>query len=134
MMAGAFASTGAAGAAAGLDVVVTNVRNDKGMVRVAVCSEAEFLKPTCVHTGHAPARAGEVVVHVANVPPGRWAAQAFHDENGSGVIERSLLGLPSKGLGFSNDARMMFGPPSFKSAAFELSAAGGRIQFSLRYF
>jgi uncharacterized protein (DUF2141 family) len=120
--------------AAGLDVIVADVRNDRGTVRVAVCTEAEFLQPTCAHIGHAPARAGDVLVHIDGIPPGVWAAQAYHDENDNHVIDRNILGIPKEGLGFSNDARMMFGPPSFAAAAFQLSAAGGSIRFSLRYF
>ena len=120
--------------AASLDVVVADVRNDKGIVRVAVCTEAEFLQPTCGHIGRAPAHQGEVVVHLDDVPPGVWAAQAYHDENENGAIDRNLLGIPTEGIGFSNDAKMMFGPPSFASAAFQLTPAGGRVRFSLRYY
>lgn len=120
--------------AAGLDVVVGNVSNDKGTIRVAVCSKAEFLKPTCAHVGHAPARPGEVVVHIDDVPAGIWAAQAFHDENDNHAIDRNIVGIPTEGLGFSNDAKMMFGPPAFADAAFQLSPAGGRIHLSLKYY
>jgi uncharacterized protein (DUF2141 family) len=120
--------------AATLEVVVAGVRNNTGDIRVAVCSEQAFLKPTCEHVGHAPASAGEVVVRIPNVPSGVWAAQAFHDENRNGVIDKNLFGIPTEGLGFSNDAKIMFGPPDFAAAAFQLAPAGGRIRFALRYF
>ena len=124
-----------AGAAqsATLEVVVGGIRNDRGDIRVAVCSEATFLKPTCEHVGHVAAQSGEVTVRI-EVPPGTWAAQAFHDENRNGIIDRNFFGIPTEGLGFSNDARFNFGPPSFAAAAFQLGPAGGRIHFSLRYF
>ena len=130
----------AAGAASGpalgatVEVVVGGVRSDKGDVRVAVCSEAEFLQPHCTHVGHVPARAGEVTVRIEGVPPGVYAAQAFQDENGNGVIDRNFFGIPTEGLGFSNDVRFNFGPPRFAAAAFRLGPEGGRIRFSLRYF
>ena len=119
--------------AATLEVIVANVRNDRGDIRVAVCSEATFLKPTCEHVGRVPARPGEVALRI-EVPPGTWAAQAFHDENRNGEIDRNYFGIPTEGLGFSNDARFNFGPPAFAAAAFQLGPAGGRIRFSLRYF
>lgn len=119
--------------AATLDVVVAGVRNAQGAVRVAICSEAQFLQPVCPHVGAVPARPGEVTVRIDNVPPGVWAAQAFHDEDGDGKIGTNLLGIPTEGLGFSNDARLLFGPPRFGDAAFQLAPAGGRIRFSLRY-
>ena len=119
--------------AATVEVVVTGVRNDHGDVRVAICSRPRFLQPDCEHVGQAPARRGEVVVRIDNVPPGTWAAQAFHDEDRDGKIGTNLLGLPTEGLGFSNDARFRFGPPSFDDAAFRLSPAGGRVRVPLRY-
>ncbi len=118
----------------GLDVVVGNVRSAKGNVRVAVCDKATFLQETCAYRGHAPARPGEVIVHIAGVPPGAYAAQAFHDENGNGKIDRTFFGIPREGIGFSNDAPMRFGPPSFADAMFSVGAGGGRIAFALRYF
>ena len=124
-----------AGSAAGatLEVVVTGVRNGEGDVRVAVCAQADFLKESCPYVAHVAARAGEVSLRL-EVPPGVWAAQAFHDENRNGIIDRNLFGIPKEGLGFSNDAPFRFGPPSFADAAFQLAAPGGRIRLSLRYF
>ena len=38
---------------------------------------------------------------VPNVPPGTYAAQAFHDEDDNGKLDRTLLGLPKEAMGFS---------------------------------
>ena len=120
-------------AAATLDITVAGIRNAQGDIRVAVCSVDTFLKPTCEHVAHTPAKAGEVTLQIV-VPPGTWAAQAFHDENRNGKIDTNILGIPTEGLGFSNDAPFRFGPPAFPDAAFQLAPAGGRIRFTLRYF
>ena len=119
--------------AATLEVMVEGVRNARGDIRVAVCSERTFLEATCEHVGHAPAHAGVVTVRVDGVTPGVWAAQAFQDENGDRKINRNVFGLPTEGIGFSNNARFRFGPPRFGDAAFRLGPAGGVIRFSLRY-
>ena len=119
-------------AAATLQVEVTGVRNGHGLVRVAVCTEAEFLKE-CAHVGQVQAVAGSVIVRVEGIKPGIWAVQAFHDENANGKIDLNFLGIPTEGLGFSNDARFMFGPPRFGDAAIRLSGGGGRISLPLRY-
>jgi uncharacterized protein (DUF2141 family) len=115
-------------------VTVTGVRNSHGHVRVAICSKADFLKPHCAYTGNAPAATGDVLVIVENVPPGIYAAQAFHDEKDTGRIDRTLLGLPEQGMGFSNNARMFFGPPRFSAAQFVVAENTVKITFSLRYF
>jgi len=119
--------------AATLEVVVANVRNAKGHVRVAACTQQNFLKEFCQYNGNATARAGETVVRL-EVPPGTWAVQAYLDENDNEQVDRNFVGIPTEGLGFSNDAPFRFGPPSYGDAAFQLGAGGGRIWLSLRYF
>lgn len=117
-----------------LDVVVQGVRNDRGIVLVAVCPEAQFLRDSCAYRGRAPARKGELVVRVEGVPPGLYAAQAYHSEDGSGRLRRTFLGFPRDGIGFSRDAAFHYGPPSFTSAAFRVAPEGGRVVLRLRYY
>ena len=120
--------------AATLDVTVTNVRSAAGHVLIAVCDQSTFLQPTCRYHARAPAAAGSVTVRLDDVPPGVYAAQAYQDENDNGKLDRNFLGIPTEGMGFSNDAPMKFGPPAFPAAAFTLRASGGQITFVLRYF
>jgi len=119
--------------AAKLEIVVANVRSGKGHVRVAACSPETFLKDSCQWNGEIKAAPGEVMVTL-EVPPGVWAVQAYQDEDGSGKVTRNFLGIPTEGLGFSNDALFRFGPPKFADAAFRLEPGGGRIRLTLRYF
>ena len=105
-----------------------------GHVLVAVCARDEFLQPTCRHIARAPAALGAVTVRIAGVPPGTYAAQAYQDENDNGKLDRTLFGIPKEGLGFSNDAPMRFGPPSFADAAFTVGPSGASLAFTIRYF
>jgi uncharacterized protein (DUF2141 family) len=117
-----------------LEVAVTGLKDSAGTVRVAVCTRTEFLQPRCGHDASAPARAGTTVVQVPNVPPGVYAVQAYQDSNNNGRIDRNFFGLPTEGIGFSNDAPMRFGPPRFDDAAVQVGPRGGRISFALRFF
>ncbi len=119
--------------AATVHVMVRNVHNDHGHVLVAVCARADFLRPHCPWQGSAPARLGEVRVDVAGVPPGVYAAEAFHDENDNGRLDRSFFGLPEEGMGFSRDAPMRFGPPDFGEAAFTV-AGEAAATITLKYY
>ena len=121
-------------AAETLQVVVANLRPGRGEILVTVCPKPLFLKESCPYHGRAAARGTEAMVTVTDIPPGIYAVQAFQDEDGSGRIPRSFLGMPKVGIGFSNDARFRFGPPSFNEAAIQIGPAGGRIKLSLRYF
>lgn len=116
-----------------IQVAVTGVRLAKGSVHVDVCDQATFLKD-CRWSGSAPAVQGTTVVIVRNVPPGRYGAQAFHDKNGNGEIDRGWFGIPLEGVGFSNDAPIRMAPPRFEEAAFRHDGSDQRISLKLRYF
>ncbi len=120
--------------AATVRVTVTGIRNDHGHVVVAICTRAEFLHPSCAYNARAAAHPGQLTLSITGVPAGTYAAQAFHDENDNGTIDRNFLGLPEEGMGFSHDAPMHFGPPQFDIAAFTLGTADAVLSFKLRYF
>lgn len=117
-----------------LTVDVGNVRLAKGVVHIDVCPEAKFLKDDCPWSGNARAKLGDTRVTVANLPAGRYAVQAFLDENGNGKVDRALFGIPKEGVGFSNDAKIRLGPPKFAEAAFAFDGNARTIRFNLRYF
>jgi len=104
------------------------------MVRVAVCPRDKFLADACPYTASAPAHAGTTRVVVENVPPGDYAAQGFHDENGNDEIDRGLFGIPKEGVGFSRDARIAMSPPKWADAVFSHGGKAQAITFRLRYF
>lgn len=116
-----------------VQVRVLGVSSDAGIVRVAVCPQADFLKPTCPYRGRAPARRGTVLVSVAGVPPGIYAVQAHHDANNDGRINRNFFGLPTEGIGVSRAAPMRFGPPRFADAAVSISGALVTLDITLRF-
>lgn len=109
-------SAAVAAHAASVEVHVTGTAGGKGKVSVAVCDRERFLKQ-CVYSASVPARDGETLVTIRDVPPGMWAVLAYQDENENGQLDRNLIGIPSEDYGFSRDARGRFGPPSFDDAA-----------------
>ena len=113
------ACAAAAAQAATVEVHVTAVTAGKGSIKVAVCDREHFLKQ-CAHTASMPAREGENVIAVPNVPKGTWAVLVYQDENGNGKLDRNFMGIPSENYGFSRDAAGKFGPPGFEDAAIEV--------------
>lgn len=117
-----------------LTVAVAGVRGEQGAIRVAVCTEQEFLKPRCALVVSADASPGTVTVVLPDVTPGVYAVQAYHDVNGNKTIDRSFLGIPNEGVGFSNGAPMVFGPPSFADAAVRVEGGSAATIVPLTYF
>ena len=47
-----------------------------------------------------------------------YAVSVVYDEDGNGKLNTGFLGIPSDPVGFSNNAKGTFGPPSFYKASF----------------
>ncbi len=112
-----------------LTVRVVGVRNDAGVVRVAVCKATERFPDGCELAGEAGAAEGLVLVHFPAVEEGAYAAAAFHDENGNGQLDMyEGRRVPSEGVAFSNDAFGSSGVPSFDKARFEFNGSDQRLR------
>jgi uncharacterized protein (DUF2141 family) len=120
--------------AALVEIAVTGVAEARGHVHVELCTRDTFLKETCPFQGSAPANVGATLVRIAGVPPGEYAAQAFHDESDAGVVHQNALGIPSEAIGFSNDApiHVLRRGPIFTEAAFQVEHGVERITLKLR--
>lgn len=115
-----------------LTVVVTNVRNNHGVVHVDLCRETEFLKD-CALSAEAKAITGTTTVVIHNVSPGIYGIQATQDENNNKKVDRGFFGIPKEGVGFSNDAPISFGPPKWKAAMFAVGAGDKTVTLKMRY-
>ena len=107
--------------AADLAVEVHDVRSVDGRLYVAVHSpESKSTFPAvtgAVATLRPQAQVGALRLVLRDLPPGRYAVAAFHDENDNGELDSNLLGVPSEGYGFANDPDATFGPPDFEAAS-----------------
>ena len=120
--------------AAELTVTVGNIRSDSGIIRLSFyTSPAEWPDKSGNDYGKVvPAKRGQVVLHF-DLPPGVYAINGFHDENGNGEFDTNFLGIPEEGYIFSNDARPVLSAPSFDSAAFRLPPQGAAIIMHVKY-
>lgn len=69
----------------------------------------------------------------SNLGPGRYAAVAFHDENGNGKLDKNFLGVPTEPYGFSKNAQGFLGPPTFDAAAMALGDGNQAVRIALVY-
>lgn len=118
-----------------LDVEVHSLRSSEGLVHLCMTSKPDHF-PECeddasAYTATVPA-AATVKLRFTNLKPGRYAIALLHDENGNGKVDKTLM-LPREGFGFSRDAKIRMGPPSFQSAAFELDSAHEKQRITMRY-
>lgn len=114
---------------------VTGLRSARGQVLACLTARPKSF-PQCDDDPEAKSvtiTAGEnVELDFGAVPAGRYAISLFHDENGNGRMDKRLM-IPREGYGFSRDAPVRLGPPSFASAAFIVGAEGQHQTIRMRY-
>jgi uncharacterized protein (DUF2141 family) len=121
-------------AASTVQITVHGVRNNRGHIRIGICRKNEFLSEACRYHAVVPARAGDVMVSIADVPPGQYGVAAYQDEDDSGKLKRNFFGMPKEDLGFSRDPSLRFGPPSFAQSAIPIGNENARIALTLHHF
>jgi uncharacterized protein (DUF2141 family) len=113
--------------AAGIQVVVSGLRNDHGRVGCGIFYGPEGFPRDRAREFRAMyvlISGGLAVCDFTNVPAGAYAATVLHDENEDGKMDFNWIGMPTKGYGFSNNARATLMAPSFAAASFTYSGAG----------
>ncbi len=116
-------------------VRIEGLRSHKGQVLACLTAQAGAF-PDCRHDAAArklavPA-ADAVELDFGRIGPGTYAISLLHDENGNGHADMVLM-IPREGFGFSRNAPVSFGPPSFAKAAFPVNDAPVRETIRMRY-
>ena len=123
--------------AADLSIEVRGVRSADGRVYVAVHgpeSKDTFPSGDDIVSGlREPAQIGTLHFVVNDLPAGRYAVNAFHDENDNGELDTNLVGIPSEGYGFANDPSTTFGPADFEEAAVTVGETSGVAVLTMSY-
>jgi len=105
-----------------------------GELSAGLFLEANFPKPGKQLIGTAVrVNANEMSIIFKDVPPGKYGVVAFQDIDANKELKKNLLGFPKEPIGFSNDARIKMGPPSFSDAAIQVEAGKTiTVQITLR--
>ena len=106
--------------------IVVHVRNvaPQGTIRLGLYTEESYPDDAAAPVASAdlPARAGETVIELQNIPPGTYAIETYQDLNNNGRMDTSLIGVPKEPYGFSRDARPHLSKPRFDSVKFAVFA------------
>lgn len=106
-----------------VSIEVMNLKSNRGFVLVSLYNNVkDFPKDANKAIGKSKASIenGKAIVTFNNLPAGKYAAAILHDENNNLKMDFNILGMPKEGYGFSNDAKGLFGPPSFERASFNV--------------
>jgi uncharacterized protein (DUF2141 family) len=120
-----------------LTITITDCRTDKGHILVSLFKTADgFPDNPAKSFQHRQVQISNknAVAEFAPLPDGDYAISVLHDENDDQKMNKTWLGLPKEGYGFSNNVMGALGPPSFSKASFTITVKTNKtIAIRLRY-
>ncbi|MGI9126890.1 MAG: DUF2141 domain-containing protein [Roseomonas sp.] len=132
------AATASASSGGRIEAAVSGVSNAQGMGGCALFASAvvfplESDKPGVRIMRVEPA-GGAALCVFDNVPTGTYAMAVVHDTNGNGQADTNFLGVPTEGVGVSNNLMPRMSVPTFEANKFSVTAGQTtRLAISLRY-
>jgi uncharacterized protein (DUF2141 family) len=108
-----------------INVAVSGIKDSNGSIRCGLFNSAStFPKDGQEVQGvEAPIANGQATCTFNNVAPGVYAVAYFKAAPGQTKMKTGMFGMPQDPYGFSRNATIGMGPPSFNAAAY--SYAGG---------
>jgi uncharacterized protein (DUF2141 family) len=119
-----------------LAVQVSSMNSARGEVAITVygADPRKFLAPRGKLLRVRPKTATPTTQACFNLPgPGTYAVAIYHDANANEDFDRSMIGMPTEGFGFSNDAPTRFGLPAFDAVKFTVKPGANLMRIKLRY-
>jgi len=118
-------------------VRIDGLKNQKGQVCLNVFStskgfpnnDKQAIKAKCVK-----ATKNSITVDFPDLKAGNYAVAVIHDVNRDNTLNRNALSIPTEGFGFSNNPRILTGPPKFGESAVFVAGSNTDIQVQLQYF
>jgi uncharacterized protein (DUF2141 family) len=119
-----------------LNLRIEGLRNSKGLLNVALYPDdaRQFLaKGGTIKNNRFDATAPVTRACIFVPKPGVYAIAVYHDEDSSRKLNRSGLGLPTEGFGFSNNPATVAGLPAFRSVRLNVPKTGLTTYIRMRY-
>lgn len=104
-----------------LEVNISGFDSNDGKVKIGLYnSDSSFLQTT-FKNAIATIENKKATVTFTDLPKGDYAISLYHDENGNGVLDRNMFGIPSEDYAASNNAKGNMGPPKYTDAKFTVT-------------
>ena len=119
-----------------LNVTVEGLRNSHGPIAVTLYADnsRKFLvRHGSIYVGRAAAQANSMRTCIFVPQPGIYVLALYHDENGNQKFDRTGIGLPAEGYGFSNNPSTLAVLPSFRSVRLAVPHTGLATRVHMKY-
>lgn len=119
-----------------LNVNVEGVRSGNGLIAITLYADnpRKFLvKKGSLYVGRVNATQGTTHGCIFVPNPGVYVIAIYHDENGNMKFDRSGIGFPEEGFGFTNNPATLAGLPSFRSVRLNVPRTGLSTTIRMKY-
>ncbi|HEX6768724.1 MAG TPA: DUF2141 domain-containing protein [Candidatus Binatia bacterium] len=121
------------GGTATLTVKITGLLSEKGQVKLAMFNSAEsWLGDHPKYKTTIDVNSQSVSWKLGDIPYGDYGIAVFHDENKNGKMDKNFLGIPQEAYGFSNNTRVVFGPPSWDKSKFVVNGPTTEVSIEVK--
>ncbi len=106
-----------------LTVHVSNIKEKKGKMIVSIFNNLnDYLKEGKEYCKKIIVVKDSIVKFTfKKLPKGAYAVALFHDVNEDGKCNKTLIGIPKEGFGFSKNKKPFIGAPSFDDVKIDLN-------------
>jgi uncharacterized protein (DUF2141 family) len=119
-----------------INVVAEGLRSNNGLLAITLYEDkpSKFLAHHgSLYVGRVDAVAGATRSCIFVPRPGVYALALYHDENANQKFDRTGIGFPAEGYGFSNNPATLAGLPSFRSVRLNIPRAGLSTRVQMKY-
>jgi uncharacterized protein (DUF2141 family) len=119
-----------------INVVAEGLRSGDGLLALTVYADipSKFLaKKGSLYVGRVNASAGTTRSCIFLPRTGVYAIVLYHDANANEKFDRTMIGLPAEGFGFTNNPPTIAGLPSFRSVRLNVPRTGLTTRIQMKY-
>ena len=115
-----------------LRVTILGLKSSRGDVIFALYNSRRSFTHDAYRTVFIPIVDRRCQWDAKGLPAGDYAVVVVHDRNGNHDMDSNFLGMPKEPYAFSNNARALFGAPSFEAARLHVGTGLTAIQIRLK--
>lgn len=122
--------------AAEIEVTIKGIRSKKGKIQIGIFKNQESFESEMPFKTVVVEKKGLLkgtVVCKVNLPPGVYGFAVLDDENNNEEMDKSWLGIPTEGFGFSNYDHSGIFKPIFDDFKFRVKNGINKVRMNLKY-
>jgi len=119
-----------------LTIQLEGLQDQKGKICINLFSSNKGFpdsRQTALRHQCQPIQEIPLTINFTNLVAGSYVVAVFHDRNNDGKLNRNGSGIPTEGVGFSNNPVVRTGPPAYGKCVFLVAGPNTSLKIRMRY-